>query len=207
MACACGCRRYVNALAAGNLGGRLGWGAVSDRLGRRNTFWIFTLGSIPLYGSAAPTQRNVAFPLTLPVPALHADAPPRYLSMPHLVAQVTETGGALPLYGFVGSTVLAVSFMGGMYAILPAYEVRRAPNCAAAHSHVHGGHARKPHAVDCLPHGQADTFGSKYVGANHGRMLLWSSGASVVGPAMLLVRCTGCFVCALVLACVAATCG
>lgn len=35
---------YVLALSAGNLGGRLGWAALSDKLGRRNIFNIFTLG-------------------------------------------------------------------------------------------------------------------------------------------------------------------
>ena len=33
---------------------------------------------------------------------------------------------------------------------------------------------------------QADRFGIKYVGANHGRMLLASTGASLSGPALLL---------------------
>merc|ERR1719481_258781 len=42
---------YLMALAAGNLGGRLGWAAISDKIGRRNTFHIYTLGAIPLFGS------------------------------------------------------------------------------------------------------------------------------------------------------------
>lgn len=33
---------------------------------------------------------------------------------------------------------------------------------------------------------QADLFGSKYVGANHGRMLLASSAASLAGPSLLM---------------------
>ena len=33
---------------------------------------------------------------------------------------------------------------------------------------------------------QSDLFGNKYVGANHGRMLLASSAASLSGPAILL---------------------
>merc|ERR1719158_1962097 len=41
---------YLMSLAMGNLGGRLGWAAISDRIGRRNTFHIYTLGSIPLFG-------------------------------------------------------------------------------------------------------------------------------------------------------------
>ncbi len=41
---------YLMAMACGNLGGRLGWAAVSDRIGRRATFVIFTLGAIPIFG-------------------------------------------------------------------------------------------------------------------------------------------------------------
>lgn len=55
----------------------------------------------------------------------------------------------MPLYGFCGTTVLAISIFGGVYAILPAY--------------------------------QADLYGSKNVGAIHGRMLLFSSTAALVG--------------------------
>lgn len=39
---------YVLALSAGNLGGRLGWAALSDKIGRRPTFMMFTFGR---YGS------------------------------------------------------------------------------------------------------------------------------------------------------------
>ena len=44
-------------------------------------------------------------------------------------------------------------YIGGAYAILPAYE--------------------------------ADLFGTKYVGAIHGRMLLFSSSAALAGPVLL----------------------
>ncbi|CAM9460649.1 unnamed protein product, partial [Discosporangium mesarthrocarpum] len=116
---------YVQVLAAGNLGGRIGWAAFSDRFGRKLTFNLFTFGSIPLY-----------------------------LAMPYTVQQVVETGSVIPLGMFVGSTLVAITVMGGVYAILPAYE--------------------------------SDMFGSKYVGPNHGRMLLASSAAALVGPSMLL---------------------
>jgi hypothetical protein len=66
-----------------------------------------------------------------------------------MVDQVVHTGSAMPLYGFCVSTVAAVSIMGGVYAILPAYE--------------------------------ADLFGAKYVGAIHGKMLLYSAAAALVG--------------------------
>jgi MFS family permease len=98
----------------------LAWAQVSDIIGRRKTFLIFTLGSIPIY-----------------------------FSLPYLVDGVVSSGAALPLYLFCGGTMLAISGMGGAYATLPAYE--------------------------------ADLFGTKNVGAIHGRMLLASSAASLSG--------------------------
>jgi hypothetical protein len=84
---------YVMILSAGNLGGRLAWAAVSDSIGRRATFAIFTLGSIPLY-----------------------------LSIPYLVENAATTGSALPVYAFCACTAIAVSIFGGIYAVMPAYE-------------------------------------------------------------------------------------
>ncbi|CAM9370394.1 unnamed protein product [Chrysoparadoxa australica] len=85
--------QYVQMLAAGNLGGRIGWAEFSDRIGRRPTFMMFTMGSIPLY-----------------------------LSIPYCVDQVVQNEAVAPLVAFIGSTIVAISFMGGVYAILPAYE-------------------------------------------------------------------------------------
>ncbi|XP_075256815.1 putative MFS-type transporter YhjX [Convolutriloba macropyga] len=116
---------YILMLSVGNLGGRIGWGVLSDYVGRRKVFHMFTFGSLGLY-----------------------------LSFPFIVSQIAQTKSALPLAIFCGTTSLAVSFMGGVYAILPAYE--------------------------------ADLFGPKYVGANHGRMLLASSAAAITGPSMIL---------------------
>jgi hypothetical protein len=112
-------------ISAGNMGGRLLWASVSDVIGRRNVFHFFTLTSIPLY-----------------------------LSIPYLVESVVTTQELWPLQAFVVSTVLAVSIMGGTYAIMPAYE--------------------------------SDIFGSRNVGAIHGRMLLASSAAAICGPSLLL---------------------
>lgn len=116
---------YVMMLSGANLSGRLGWSAFSDLFGRRSTFHIFTIGSIPLY-----------------------------LSIPYFVSQVIETQSELPLYAFVGASFLAITCMGGTYALLPAYE--------------------------------ADLFGSKYIGAIHGRFLLASTAAALIGPSILL---------------------
>ena len=53
-----------------------------------------------------------------------------------------------------GSTVAALTVMGGTFAVLPAYE--------------------------------ADLYGSKYVGAIHGRFLTFGAAATVAGPMLLL---------------------
>ena len=117
--------KFVLMLSAGNLGGRLGWAALSDTIGPRKTFIMFTTLSAPLY-----------------------------FALPTIVDSVITTQSALPLYMFCGSTALAVSFMGGVYSVLPAYE--------------------------------ANIFGINNVGPIHGRMLVYSSAAAMVGPYMLL---------------------
>lgn len=120
---------YLMALAAGNLGGRIGWAAVSDRLGRWNTFQLFTILAAPVFAA-----------------------------LPYLIRQCVSdpTGPLAPLYlaAFCGSTVLALSLMGGVFAVLPAYE--------------------------------ADLYGPKYIGAIHGRFLVFGAVATVVGPTLLL---------------------
>jgi hypothetical protein len=117
---------YLLCLSGANLVGRVGWAGISDMIGRRNTFYTFTFGSIPLYAC-----------------------------LPTLINSVVTSGSTLPLYGFVGSTVLATTMMGGTYAIMPAYE--------------------------------ADLYGTKYVGAIHGRFLLFGAAlAGVAGPEIIM---------------------
>jgi hypothetical protein len=106
-------------------GGRLAWAAISDKIGRKNTFILFTAGSLPLY-----------------------------LALPTMVESVLSSGSTLPLYAFCLSTAMTVSVMGGSYAILPAYE--------------------------------ADLFGTRFSGAVHGRMLLFSSAAALAGPPLFI---------------------
>lgn len=108
---------FISCYIDGNMGrcisegGRIAWAALSDSIGRRKTFLLFTLGSIPLY-----------------------------LALPGLVEATVATGSATNLYSFILSTGrrciyiyksiynyipgpgLAVSMMGGTFAILPAYE-------------------------------------------------------------------------------------
>jgi len=88
---------YLMAMAAGNLGGRIGWAALSDKIGRWNTFQGFTLIAVPLFAG-----------------------------IPFLITQCVSnpTGPLAPYYlaAFCGSTVAALSVMGGVFAVLPAYE-------------------------------------------------------------------------------------
>eukprot|EP00457_Paulinella_chromatophora_P003924 gb/GEZN01003933.1/.p1 GENE.gb/GEZN01003933.1/~~gb/GEZN01003933.1/.p1 ORF type:complete len:668 (-),score=54.91 gb/GEZN01003933.1/:61-1989(-) len=114
---------FVLACSAANLSGRLGWSAASDIIGVKNVFTIFTTASIPLY-----------------------------LAIPWCTGYLVETGGesVVPLAVFYGSTLCAITIVGGGYSTTPAY--------------------------------QAHLFGTKEVGAIHGRMLTASAAGGVLGP-------------------------
>ena len=83
---------------------------------------------------------------------------PLFAGTPYLINQCVNepTSPMAPYYlaAFCGSTVAAISVMGGTFAVLPAYE--------------------------------ADLYGSKYVGAIHGRFLTFGAAATVAGPMLLL---------------------
>merc|ERR1719308_644168 len=83
---------------------------------------------------------------------------PLFAGIPHLINQciLEPTSPMAPYYlaAFCGSTVAALTVMGGTFAVLPAYE--------------------------------ADLYGSKYVGAIHGRFLTFGAAATVAGPMLLL---------------------
>jgi hypothetical protein len=87
---------YVSALGIGMAVGRFGWSTMSDYLGRRNTYALFGLG-IPIIGMAP----------TLAQTAMHS----------------AQAGGSvLPLLtAFCGGSVLAITFYGGIFSVLPAY--------------------------------------------------------------------------------------
>ena len=88
---------YLMALASANWAGRLGWATLSDKIGRRNTFHLYTLGSVPIFGS-----------------------------IPFLITEcVSHPSGPLAniyLAAFCVSTVAAISVLGGVFSVLPAYE-------------------------------------------------------------------------------------
>ena len=75
--------KFVLMLSAGNLAGRLGWAAISDKISRRTTFLILTCLSMPVY-----------------------------MSLPTIVNQVIATQSTVPLYVFCAGTTLAISMMG-----------------------------------------------------------------------------------------------
>jgi len=88
---------YLLAMASGNLGGRVGWAAISDKIGRKNTFNIFTIGGASIYA-------------TLPW-------------LIHSVINNSDSSLAPALLSiFCLNTVLAITIMGGVFAVLPAYE-------------------------------------------------------------------------------------
>jgi len=88
---------YLMAMAVGNLAGRIGWAAISDKIGRRNTFHAFTFGAVPIFGC-----------------------------LPYCINQVVTnpTGPMAPAFLglFCASTVASLSILGGVFAVLPAYE-------------------------------------------------------------------------------------
>lgn len=85
---------FVMALSVGNLSGRVGWAALSDRIGRRRMFAIATALSVPMY-----------------------------LCVPYLVTAGAAAGATVvPLAGFVGATVIAFSVYGAGFAATPPYE-------------------------------------------------------------------------------------
>merc|ERR1712106_148896 len=88
---------YLMAMAAGNLGGRVGWAAISDKIGRTKTCNMFTIGAASIYA-------------TLPW-LIHS-----------VITQPDSPLAPVLLTVFCLNTVLAITIMGGVFAVLPAYE-------------------------------------------------------------------------------------
>mmetsp|Transcript_23509 Transcript_23509/g.50019 ORF Transcript_23509/g.50019 Transcript_23509/m.50019 type:complete len:272 (-) Transcript_23509:904-1719(-) len=100
---------YVSSLGIGMAAGRFGWSALSDYLGRQNTYAIFGLG-IPVVGFA-PYLAHAAAETASPVGGV-------------LVSSAAAFGGGavVPYLGaFYSGSVLAITFYGGIFSALPAY--------------------------------------------------------------------------------------
>jgi MFS family permease len=108
---------FVGLLSLFNIGGRFFWASLSDRIGRKATYFAFFGLGIALYASA-PTFAHM---------------------------------GSKAL--FVGAFCIILSMYGGGFATVPAY--------------------------------LADIFGTKFVGAIHGRLLTAWSAAGVVGAEVI----------------------
>lgn len=91
---------YVSSLGIGMAAGRFGWSALSDSLGRKNTYAIFGLG-IPVVGFA-PYLAHAATEMAL-ISSGHSD-----VVLPYLGA-------------FYSGSILAITFYGGLFSALPAY--------------------------------------------------------------------------------------
>ena len=109
---------FVGLLSLFNIGGRFFWASMSDKIGRKATYFTFFVLGMILYAS---------------VPTL-ADAGLKGL--------------------FVGALCIILSMYGGGFATVPAY--------------------------------LADIFGTKFVGAIHGRLLTAWSAAGVVGSEVIV---------------------
>ena len=109
---------FVGLLSLFNIGGRFFWASMSDRIGRKATYFTFFVLGMILYAS---------------VPSL-------------------ATSGSKAL--FVAALCIILSMYGGGFATVPAY--------------------------------LADIFGTKFVGAIHGRLLTAWSAAGVVGSEVIV---------------------
>ena len=109
---------FVGLLSLFNIGGRFFWASISDKIGRKATYFTFFVLGMVLYGST-PTLASA---------------------------------GSKAL--FVGALCIILSMYGGGFATVPAY--------------------------------LADIFGTKFVGAIHGRLLTAWSLAGVVGSEVIV---------------------
>lgn len=108
---------FVGLLSIFNMLGRFFWSSLSDRIGRKNTYFVFFILGALLY------------------------------------VLVPFTGGMGSIVLFVASFGIIISMYGGGFATIPAY--------------------------------LKDMFGTKQVGAIHGRLLLAWSMAAILGPVLV----------------------
>lgn len=87
---------YVAAVGSANAAGRLSWAVLSDKLGRKNTYMLFGT-AMPIIGGG-----------------------PTLISM-GMGMDPTSGAAVLPLSIFYGGSLLAISYYGGLFSVLPAY--------------------------------------------------------------------------------------
>lgn len=108
---------FAGLISLFNIGGRFFWASASDRIGRKNTFYVFFLAGLVLY---------------------------------MLVPWAAHSGSRVV---FVAIVCIIISMYGGGFATVPAY--------------------------------LADIFGTKFVGAIHGRLLTAWATAGIIGPVVV----------------------
>ena len=89
------CAAPLEPQGGANLGGRVGWAAISDQLGRRNTFHLFTFGSIPLYCCMPTLVSAVSHWALLPKDQVGACCPPPRTSRNQTQNDVESEQGVL----------------------------------------------------------------------------------------------------------------
>mmetsp|Transcript_26729 Transcript_26729/g.54231 ORF Transcript_26729/g.54231 Transcript_26729/m.54231 type:complete len:631 (-) Transcript_26729:303-2195(-) len=87
---------YVSSLGIGMAVGRFGWSALSDKLGRQNTYALFGLG----------------MPIVAMAPTLCHEA---------VYSTSTSPSASILLGTFYAGSTLAITFYGGVFSVLPAY--------------------------------------------------------------------------------------
>jgi len=85
---------YAILLGFGSLIGRIGYSIASDTLGRRNMYHLYSLAGGSLF-----------------------------FALPSLIKLVIETGSVAAFYGFVASTFLISSLLGGTLPTFPAFSL------------------------------------------------------------------------------------
>ena len=99
----CICTADLGAIGLANSSGRFGWAAASDLIGRRATYALF--------GAAVPVMAGAPFLAHYAATTATAGAS---------AASATSVA-ALPLYAFCGGSLLAITFYGGTFSVLPQH--------------------------------------------------------------------------------------
>ncbi len=97
---------YLSYIGLANSSGRFGWAAASDALGRRATYALF--------GAAVPVMAGAPF-------LAHYAAATSTTTAATAATASAVASTVAPLYLFCGGSLLAITFYGGTFSVLPAY--------------------------------------------------------------------------------------